>query len=112
MFKDRYILATTTIFIIALQVILWPIILKLPNLPSEIVFWYTLPSSKHLAPVSYIWIIPAIAVACWLLNAIIGWRLYRRYPATTHLLFTVSATVAILAAITVVQTVLIYVSLI
>lgn len=111
MFKDRYILAATTITIIALQVILWPLILKAQDLPTEIVFWYTQTTSQRLAPVAYIWIIPAIALASWLINSLLGWRFYRRYPAITRLLFTISATVAVLATITVIKTILIYIAL-
>lgn len=112
MFKDRYILAATTIFIIAIQIILWPIILKLPNLPGQIVFWQTQVGGQRLAPTYYIWIIPATAIICWLINAVLGWKLYRRYPAITHLLFTVSAFIAAMAAITAIRTILIYTSLV
>lgn len=112
MLKDRYILATTTIFIIAIQAALWPIIYKLSSLPGQIVYWQTAVGGQRLAPTYYIWIIPAVAIACWLINAGLGWRLYRRYPAITHLLFTVSAAISIMAAITVIRTILIYVSLI
>lgn len=111
MFKNRYILAVTTITIIALQAMLWLLILKAKNLPAEVVFWYTLPPSQRLAPVSYVWVIPAIALGCWLINLGLGWRLFRRYPATTKLLATVSAFICILATIAVIKTILIYASI-
>jgi hypothetical protein len=109
-FKNRYILAATTVTIIALQIMLWLLVLKAPSLPNEVVLWYTLPSTQQLAPASYLWIVPAIALASWLINLLAAWRLFRRFPATSQLLVTVSAGVSILAAIGVVKTVFIYVS--
>ena len=111
MFKDRYFLAASTVSLIALQIALWPLILKAKNLPAEVAFWYTQPTASQLAPASYLWIIPASALMCWLINLILGFILYRRYPAITRLLATYSAIISIFAAIAIIKTILIYTSL-
>jgi hypothetical protein len=111
-FKNRFILATTTIAIVALQVMLWLLIIKSSSLPEEVVLGYTLPPAQRLAPMPNLWWIPAIAGVAWLLNLGIGWRLYRRYPTITKMLATISAVICILAAITLIKTITIYTSLI
>jgi hypothetical protein len=111
-FKNRYILAATTVSIIALQVMLWLLILKAKSLPSEVVLWYTLPVTQRLAPISYLWLIPATALVSWIINLALGWYLFQRYPATTKLLATVATTICLLGAISIAKTILIYTSLI
>lgn len=81
-------------------------------MPSEVVLGYTLPPAERLAPVSNLWLIPAIAGIAWLINLAIGWRLFRRYPIISKMLNTISTVVCILAAITLIKTVSIYISII
>jgi hypothetical protein len=111
MFKDRYILASTTLSLIFLQIMLWLLILRSKDLPSEVAFWYTQPTTDRLAPVSFLWIIPAIALICWLVDLIFGYWLYKKHLPLSRLMATISTSVCFLAAIAVVKTVLIYVSL-
>ena len=111
MLKDRFILLAITISIIALQVALWPIILKLADLPDEVAFWYTLPPAGRLAPANYLWFIPGIAATSLMINLVLGFFLYRKHPSTSQTLAAVAALVSILAAIAIVKTFLIYTTL-
>ncbi len=90
---------------------LWLLILKAKNLPAEVAFWYTLPIDQRLAPSTYLWIVPAIALACCIINLSLSWWLYRKYPAAARLLATIAAVVCLLAVITTIKTILIYSSL-
>lgn len=111
MLKDRYILLFITVAIVALQVALWPLVLKINDLPNEVALWHTQPPINQLAPTESLWIIPGVAAACFTLNTIIAFILYRRFPTTAQLLTAISALVGILAAFSVINTILIYTTL-
>lgn len=111
MFKDRYLLLFITIALIALQVALWPLVLKIGELPNESALWYTQPPIDRLAPTEFLWIIPGVAAGCLVVNVILGSVLYRRFPATAQLLAALSALIGILAAFSVLNTILIYTTL-
>lgn len=111
MFKDRFILAATTLSLIFLQIMLWLLILRSKDLPSEIAFWYTQPTADRLAPVSFLWIIPAIALICWLVDLILGYWFYKKHLPISRLMATIATSVCLLATIAVVKTLLIYVSI-
>jgi hypothetical protein len=111
MFKDRYILLFITVTLIALQAALWPLVLKISDLPNEVALWYTQPPINRLAPTAYLWIIPGVAAACFAVNTIIAFFIYRRFSATAQLLVILSALIGILAAFSVINTILIYTTL-
>jgi hypothetical protein len=111
MFKDRFILAATTVSLVAMQIMLWLLILKSKNLPTEVIFWYTKPVANQLAPVQYVWIMPAIALSCWLINLGLSYWLYQKHSAISRLLSTSAVFICLLTTIAVVKTILIYTSI-
>ena len=111
MFKDKFILATTTITLIAIQLMLWLLIIKSKKLPQEVILWYTQPVSHQLAPVAYLWTIPVAALACWLVNIGLSYWLFQKHTPISRLLNTAATFICLLAAIAVIKTILIYTSI-
>lgn len=111
MFKDRYILLFITIAIIAIQAALWPLVLKIGDLPNEVALWYTQAPINRLAPTELLWIVPGVAAVCFVINTLTAFFLYRRFPATSQLLTALSALIGVLAAFSVINTILIYTTL-
>lgn len=111
MFRNRYILLFTTVSILFIQVALWPLLLKINDLPNEVALWYTQPPIDRLAPAEYLWLIPGSATAGFIINTIIAFFVYRRFPETSLLLSAFSALICILAAFSVINTILIYTTL-
>lgn len=111
-FKDRFILTSISIALVALQAAIWPIFFKLNDLPEQVIFWHTLPPAGRLAPAELLWFIPATAAAIIILNAIAAYFLYRRYPSIAQTIIGFTALACILAAITIIKTILIYTTLI
>lgn len=108
MLKDRFILATITIALVALQLAIWPVLLKISELPEDVIFWHTLPPAGRLAPAEQLWLIPGVAAIFMIINIAGAYFFYRRSPLISQTLTAITALVSILAATTIIKTILIY----
>src|SRR5690606_1524918 len=84
---------------------------KMSSLPDEVALWYTQPAAQRLAPAVNLWLLPGITAFSLGLNSILGYLLYRRYQATSRLLVSLSAAISLLGLVAVMQTLLIYTTL-
>lgn len=111
MLKDRLIQFACTLTILILQAALWPLVLKMKDLPPEVIFWYAQPAAQRLAPLSFLWLLPGLAVGLWIINLVIAQRLYRRFPSTSQILALSGIVFATLASVSVIKIILTYTTL-
>jgi hypothetical protein len=111
MLRDRFIQITATLALVAVQLGVWPLLLKANQLPAEVPFWYTLPPSQRLAPLSYLWSIPLIVTCLALGNLLAAKLIYQRFAHVARLLVATSALVCFMGSYGVIKTILIYTTL-
>lgn len=110
-FQDRVILAALTLSLVLIQVGVWVLWFKLPDLPSQAPLWYTAAPIYQLVDVGYLWIIPGFATGSLLVNLGLGIWLHRKYEVVSRMLLVASAGISLLAAVAVIRTVQIFTTL-
>ena len=81
MFKNRIVLINTVVSLLLAQIIFWIVFISRDKLPPQLPLWLISGNStKVLADMVYIWLLPGLAIGVIAVNLLFAALTYRRQP--------------------------------